>query len=199
MKRCPSCGESFGNDVKFCDADGSPLVAEPASTKSQSEGQPRTKLVLATGLVLGLAVGAAVIALYRPGTHEGGSDSTHTAPSAPPAAASTPRPLRVEPEASPSASPSPEPTPTAVPSPTPSPPRPPRGGVESLSDSPATIGGPGGRAPGRIVLHLTDGSRVEAEDAWRAPEGVWYRRGGIAQLLDRSRIASVERLAEPTP
>jgi hypothetical protein len=201
MKRCPACGETFGDDVKFCDADGAALVAEPAAALREPPrvGGLRTLSLLAIGLALGLVVGAAAFVLYRAATREGSSDSVHTDPPKPTAAAATtPRPLRVEPELEPS--PSPEPTPTPTPSPETAPtPQKPGAGVETLSDSPATIGGSGGRAPGRVVLHLTDGSRVEAEDAWRAPEGVWYRRGGLAQLLDRSRVISVERLAEPTP
>jgi hypothetical protein len=202
MKRCPSCGETFDDGVKFCDADGAPLVSVSAAAPLDPPraGGLRTLSVLVVGLTLGLVVGAAAFALYRAAAPEGSSD---TAPSAAPgttAASSAPRPPRVEPEATPTASPTPEATPTPTPLPAQAAPPPKPGtGVETLSDSPATIGGPGGRAPQRVVLHLADGSRVEADDAWRAPEGVWYRRGGIAQLLDSSRVTSVERLAEPTP
>ncbi|HEX8071705.1 MAG TPA: lytic transglycosylase domain-containing protein [Pyrinomonadaceae bacterium] len=49
-------------------------------------------------------------------------------------------------------------------------------------------------------LHLTDGTVVEADEAWADPQSVWYRRGGVTYSVERARVARIERdaAAEPT-
>jgi soluble lytic murein transglycosylase-like protein len=42
-------------------------------------------------------------------------------------------------------------------------------------------------------LHLSDGTILEVDEAWEDAQGVWFRRGNVRQLLDRSRIRSIER------
>ena len=42
-------------------------------------------------------------------------------------------------------------------------------------------------------LHLADGSNVEVDEAWEDAQGVWYRRGGVSHLIDRSRVRRIER------
>ncbi|HZI18791.1 MAG TPA: lytic transglycosylase domain-containing protein [Pyrinomonadaceae bacterium] len=42
-------------------------------------------------------------------------------------------------------------------------------------------------------LHLSDGSTMEVELAWEDAQGVWYRRGGLTQLVPRSRVKKIER------
>src|SRR5205814_6302001 len=41
-------------------------------------------------------------------------------------------------------------------------------------------------------LHLTDGTTIEADEAWDDPQGVWYRRGGITNFIERARVRKIE-------
>ncbi|HEX7178020.1 MAG TPA: hypothetical protein VF240_22370 [Pyrinomonadaceae bacterium] len=199
MKRCPSCGESYGDGVKFCDGDGTPLVAEFAP----AEGRQTRWGALGVGLALGVAVCVAAFVLYRVATRDDKGATVATSPSSTPVRDAPPPPVRhaaAEPD-TPTPTPSPEATPSLSPTPvpTPTPPKSEEDSLDILSNSPARTGGPEARADARVIFHLTDGASVEAEDAWKAPGGAWYRRGGVLEWLERSRIRSVERRAAPTP
>ncbi|HEX8774629.1 MAG TPA: transglycosylase SLT domain-containing protein [Pyrinomonadaceae bacterium] len=51
----------------------------------------------------------------------------------------------------------------------------------------ATTARKGGKA-----LSFVDGTSVEVDDAWEDAQGVWIRRGGITNLIERSRVRSIE-------
>ena len=40
-------------------------------------------------------------------------------------------------------------------------------------------------------LRLTDGTTMEVDEAWEDSQGVWYRRGGVTNLVERSRVREV--------
>src|ERR671927_513102 len=40
-------------------------------------------------------------------------------------------------------------------------------------------------------LKLADGSTMVVDEAWEDAQGVWYRRGGVTNLVDRSRVREV--------
>ncbi|HEX8749137.1 MAG TPA: transglycosylase SLT domain-containing protein [Pyrinomonadaceae bacterium] len=42
-------------------------------------------------------------------------------------------------------------------------------------------------------LRFTDGTAVEFDDAWEDSRGVWYRKGGLVNLVTRDRVAAIER------
>jgi soluble lytic murein transglycosylase-like protein len=42
-------------------------------------------------------------------------------------------------------------------------------------------------------LRLTDGTAIEFDDLWEDARGVWYRKGGMVNLITRDRVASIER------
>jgi soluble lytic murein transglycosylase-like protein len=44
-------------------------------------------------------------------------------------------------------------------------------------------------------LRLADGTSIEVDDAWEDAQGVWYRRGGVTHLVERSRVRRIERAA----
>jgi soluble lytic murein transglycosylase-like protein len=44
-------------------------------------------------------------------------------------------------------------------------------------------------------LHLTDGTVIEADEAWDDPQLIWYRRGGVTYSVDRARVSKIERAA----
>ena len=49
---------------------------------------------------------------------------------------------------------------------------------------------------GSVRIHLANGAVVEVDEAWETADGVWYRRGDTTQLIDRSRVARIERGAK---
>jgi Zn-finger nucleic acid-binding protein len=51
---------------------------------------------------------------------------------------------------------------------------------------------PGGIAS-RVSLKLADGSSIAVDEAWESEQGIWYRRGGMSQLISRERIKTIER------
>ena len=59
MRTCPVCGESFGDDLSFCDVDGTPLTRDPADA-----AQAKNKLwsILGVALVL-VALGISALSV----------------------------------------------------------------------------------------------------------------------------------------
>jgi Zn-finger nucleic acid-binding protein len=51
-----------------------------------------------------------------------------------------------------------------------------------LSSSPAALAD---------QLRLADGTTMEVDEAWEDSQGVWYRRGGVTNLVDKSRVREV--------
>ncbi|HEX7175529.1 MAG TPA: hypothetical protein VF240_09750 [Pyrinomonadaceae bacterium] len=47
--------------------------------------------------------------------------------------------------------------------------------------------------PARIFLILTSGTKTEVEEVAEKSEGFWFRRGNVWTLIDRSKVARVER------
>jgi soluble lytic murein transglycosylase-like protein len=44
-------------------------------------------------------------------------------------------------------------------------------------------------------LRLSDGTTMEVDEAWEDAQGVWYRRGGVTYLVERSRVKEVVKSA----
>ena len=42
-------------------------------------------------------------------------------------------------------------------------------------------------------LKLVDGTTIDADEVWEDAQGVWYRRGGVTHLVERTRVRAVER------
>ena len=42
-------------------------------------------------------------------------------------------------------------------------------------------------------LLLVDGTTLEVDEAWNDAEGVWYRRGGMTNFVERARVKTIER------
>jgi hypothetical protein len=63
MRNCPVCGESFGDELNFCDVDGTPLARDPAEA-----AQARNKLwsILGVVLVLGALAISALSIIFLP-------------------------------------------------------------------------------------------------------------------------------------
>jgi Zn-finger nucleic acid-binding protein len=45
-----------------------------------------------------------------------------------------------------------------------------------------------------VRLKLADGSYMTVDDAWESPQGVWYRRGGINNVLPKEKVKKIERV-----
>lgn len=52
---------------------------------------------------------------------------------------------------------------------------------------------------GSVIIRLTDGSSIRADEAWEKREGVWYRQAGMVTFLKRSRVRGIQRLGSPAP
>ena len=63
MRNCPVCGESFGDELNFCDVDGTPLARDPVEA-----AQARNKLwsILGVLLVLGALAISALSVIFLP-------------------------------------------------------------------------------------------------------------------------------------
>jgi hypothetical protein len=48
-----------------------------------------------------------------------------------------------------------------------------------------------------IFIHLVGGGKLEVEEARETNDGIWYKRGGLTTLLDRSRVARIEKPSLP--
>ena len=46
----------------------------------------------------------------------------------------------------------------------------------------------------QVRLKLADGSYLTVDDAWESPQGVWYRRGGLNNILPKERVKKIERI-----
>jgi len=51
----------------------------------------------------------------------------------------------------------------------------------------------------QVRLKLADGSYLSVDDAWESPQGVWYRRGGLSNILPKDRVKKIERIETQAP
>ena len=51
----------------------------------------------------------------------------------------------------------------------------------------------------QVRLKLADGSYLAVDDAWESPQGVWYRRGGLNNILPKDKVKKIERLEPQAP
>jgi hypothetical protein len=46
----------------------------------------------------------------------------------------------------------------------------------------------------QVRLKLADGSYMTVDDAWESPQGVWYRRGGMNNVLPKDKVKKIESI-----
>jgi hypothetical protein len=68
-----------------------------------------------------------------------------------------------------------------------------------LTPGPVSAGTPSGDGRGPVIVRLTNGAAIRADEAWEKREGIWYRQGGVVTFLNRSQVRAIERLPSPTP
>jgi cytoskeletal protein RodZ len=198
MKRCPQCSFLYLDTDEVCDLDGTPLIqvnddevegsTAPISAavppKSETAGSRKGLILTAVG---GLLVGVVIVFGYVGLARRRAPQVQPTQPVAQVAMPSPSQTLTPE-SATPTPEPSPSPSPSERSSPSPSPPR----TRAAVNNNPVSTTA-NEKTTGPVVVRLTNGSRLEADEAWRTKEGVWYRRSGVVTLLSTSRVKSIER------
>jgi type IV secretory pathway VirB10-like protein len=217
MKRCPECNSSFPDTDKFCELDGTTLVADysdsdpdllvpPAagvvdvgryqhSTETRLRQNWKTLTIVA---VAGVAMGIVLFTVYQGITREAQEQSSNESSNE----AVTQQQMPVLPSLpSPFASPSPSAEPSASPSAMPTPTAQAESARVTLSSSPVSTGGSDTTRRGPVTIRMTDGTSVEADEVWETGEGIWYRRRGLVTLLERSRVKAIDKAptASPSP
>ena len=51
----------------------------------------------------------------------------------------------------------------------------------------------------QVRLKLADGTYLAVDDAWESPQGVWYRRGGLNNILPKDKVKKIERIEPQAP
>jgi hypothetical protein len=149
--------------------------------------------MLALMIVAGVSIGL-VLLVYQPFTREAPNQNANEL-IANGTLTQQPIPLLPSrPSPSPTESPSPEPSPS--PSPMPSPTTQVESMPVGLSSGMVSTGGDEKPGHGPITIRLTNGMNVEADEVWQTEDGIWYRRRGVATLLDRKEVKAIERPEE---
>ena len=219
MKRCPKCNFLYLDSDEICDLDGTQLVADGSqiggvlvdqsvrSAEQASESKAGRQLkptwkILIEITVASLIIGLALFLIYQMKSRSiltarqapQGSQATIQSSETPPASgvAQQTTPLvasHAAPVATATPSAKPEISPTAKPSPSPR--------TDStrvvLSSSPVSTSGVGKPGRGPVVIRLTDGSSVQADEVWRTKAGLWYRRKGLVTLIKPNRVKAIEK------
>jgi cytoskeletal protein RodZ len=210
MKRCPECHSSFPDTDQFCELDGTTLVAEYSDSNLVAGDWTEKELraVLAAGArnqrrrqnwqtlalvaVAAVAVGLVLFLVYQKTTRE--AQDSFNEPSTNMAVAEQQMPLpplRSVQIASASPSAEPSPSPSAMP-----PAVQPESARVVLSSNPVSTSGDEKTRRGQVTIRLTNGTTVEADEAWETGEGIWYRRRGVVTLLERDQVKAIERVIE---
>ena len=203
MKRCPQCQFIYLNSDERCDFDqtllvsiddetveaairtNSSKVSSPETVPSVTLKSPAKKLIpiLVAALLL-LILGLGLLGVYliiKMRSSSNGAVNQITAVTLPsgekPQAAPTVRPPIVES--------TPEPTPKVVATPTRN-----TNSRAAVSIGPVSTSGVS-KTSGKPIILLTTGGSIEADQVWRAKEGIWYRRDGIVTLLKRERVRAI--------
>jgi len=217
MKRCPECNSSFSDTDKFCELDGTTLVADYSDSDPDRSVQPAAGVAgvgrsqhstearlrqnwktLAIVAVAGVAMGIVLFIVYQGLTREAREQSSNESSNE----AVTQQQIPVLPSLpSPFANPSPSAEPSASPSAMPTPKAQAESARVALSSSPVSTGGSDTTRRGPVTIRLTDGTSVEADEVWETGEGIWYRRRGLVTLLERSRVKAIDKAptASPSP
>jgi len=217
MKRCPLCESSFPDTDQYCELDGALLVPDYSAVVEhdphagnasrvaertefqgyrQAQGSQDWK-IFAVFAVAGVAIATLLFFVYQQmqGPSEPGSaESSNTSATQQPLPLLTARPAAF-------ASVSPSAEPTTSPSPTPSPSPQTDAARAVLSSSPVSTGPDETLKSGTVVIRLSNGTSVEAEEVWETGEGIWYRRRGVVTLLERNEVTAIVRTppASPSP
>ncbi len=51
----------------------------------------------------------------------------------------------------------------------------------------------------QVRLKMADGTYMSVDDAWESPQGIWYRRGGLNNVLPKDKVKKIERIEPQAP
>jgi hypothetical protein len=199
MRVCLKCNSQFPDTERFCELDGTTLVAaediiaigERTRVAPRTDASNRVLVAVALG---GIVIGALLFLVYlamtrRVETANESSPSPSVAQQQipprpmPPLSAATPSPS-AEPSPSPSVDPSPSPQNSATPL--------------QLSSNPISTARASGQS-GPVIIRLHSGVTIEADEAWQTGEGIWYRKSSVITLLDPKDVKAIEKVAPASP
>lgn len=222
MKLCPQCAFIYEDDQRFCDMDGKVLVCDPAAVvsaplvteqrvvlptrltinipvRSQSKRFP---VLIISGVVLATLLSAIYFAQslqsqsndtdwssIRSSERSAAGDTSSKTSSPSSAIAVETSPSAQSAEHSDQRSKESLSSPTNVAA---------LNADSSLRDlrqtsNPVSAGGLTGNSRSPVIVRLTNGATIKADEAWERREGVWYRQGGMVTFLKRGRVRTIER------
>ena len=193
MKQCPECGELFDGQKAFCDMDGAELVqTESPKAISQNSSSGSMWVTGVIGGLIGIVVCVLLYLLFLAPARDTAQHDRHDNQNTESAVPKTNQ-VAVGPNsripasetASPIESPSPEASPAASPVATATPPS------TALNKGPIATGGASNGSSEHAIIKLKDGSSIEADAAWEDAQGIWYRRGNVVSLVDKSKVESI--------
>jgi hypothetical protein len=68
-----------------------------------------------------------------------------------------------------------------------------------MASNTASAGGSTANSRAPVIIWLTNGESIKADEAWEKREGVWYRQAGVVTFLKRSRVSAIQRPGDPNP
>ncbi|HLE63992.1 MAG TPA: hypothetical protein VI750_12660 [Pyrinomonadaceae bacterium] len=193
MKRCPQCDFLYLDSDQVCDLDGSPLVTPETNTKPAVSEKRRSSIqegwkTFAMLIIPGVVFGVILFLVYNWVTTQRRmlvSDAVNSAPN-----------LAVSQQPSKQAEPSPIESATAAPETSRSP-------VAMASPAKRTVPAPvqlsskpvstGTEKKRSMIIRLTDGRTIVADEAWRTKDGIWYRVNGVVTLLNPQQVKAIEK------
>ncbi|HUS09948.1 MAG TPA: hypothetical protein VMZ30_05725 [Pyrinomonadaceae bacterium] len=205
MKLCPKCAFIYEDDQGVCDMDGNELVPDPASgTTNQNVSPPklntsgRSRISRLMAVFAGAAVLTALLSLIYLGQRYQSRRSYAAIPlqslSQPSARETKPQPpansianMATDAALSTTAN-------DAAASTT----KPPLTEAE-LASTPAAANALAKNSSGPVILRLTNGGSIKADDAGTTGNHVWYRQGGMVTFLKRSQVRTIERRSSSSP
>jgi cytoskeletal protein RodZ len=204
MKRCLQCEFVYEDEQSVCDMDGSELVHEaeslplPPLVSIASEPAALTAKSapgnFAVPAFAGIILAALLFIAYYATTH------TPQRPNANQAIANA-----TLPQATPDLNPGPSPETVAaepiaeITTPESTPPETKPAPIARLNSGPVVVASSPEHDRGAVIIRLTNGATIRADDAWQKREGIWYRQNGLVTFLKRSRVRTIERPAPVRP
>jgi hypothetical protein len=189
MKRCPQCDFLYLDSDQVCDLDGALLetvgAGNPPKIEARQNPVRQSWKTFAMLVVPGVIFGAVLFVVYNWVARQRATLVTREVPEL---ATYQPSP---KPESSPVETPTPTPEPSKSPLARPSPTKAPT--PARLSSKPISTESEKEPKQG-MIIRLSDGGTIAADEAWRTKDGIWYRRKGVVTLLKREQVKAIEKV-----
>jgi hypothetical protein len=211
MKLCPQCDFIYEDEQVFCDMDGKELVRErpskltipldvPAAPAPAVAAQPSSSNGMLLVSVVLLVLAAIVVGVYFARSRQvGGTQSVNSAQPAT-EKRSQPTGQAVQPQntVAPQTDTATNQDQTSLNADAAATPLSAASGKVSLAHTRVNAGpiaASSSNSQGLVIVRLTNGAAIRADEAWEKREGVWYRQAGMVTFLKRSQVRSIERVS----